>query len=145
MIRWLSAVSWCVLLVAPDAAIAECDPQDARLCAQALLKGQAAPYDGQLLTVPLSIKLGQKADRCEQVTAMEVEFARKLADVDLQLERRLRLEDDVAHLRKMKAMQDEVDRWKAVADVPFYERPWFVALLTAVVLSGIVGGVAQLK
>lgn len=146
MIPWLSVVSLCTLLAVPDVVAAvECDPQDARLCAQALSKGQLAPFDGQLLTVPLSLKLGQKADRCDQVTAMEVDFAKKLADVDLQLEKQLHAEDDAAHAREMKAMQGEVDRWKVAADIPFWERPWFVALLTTAVIGGITMSAANLS
>jgi hypothetical protein len=138
----LSLVSSFALLAA-DAP--ECDPKDPTACAAPVEKGQPAPLSGQVLTPTLAIKLGQKADRCDAVTALEVGYTKKLADVDLALEKQQRAEDNAAHLREMAAMQKALDEVKP----PFYERPWFVATVTGVVVAGgfalAVWGAGQLR
>jgi len=139
----------CVLLAVPNIAAAECDPDNPALCAQAVTKGQPVPFDGQLLTVPLAIKLSQKADRCDQVTTLEVDFAKKLAGVDLALERQLSAADTAAHARELKAMEAAMEEAKEAASVPFYERPWFVGTVTGILVVGgftfAVWGAGQLR
>ncbi len=145
MTLWLCRVFLSVLVMLPArAAGAECDPEKPANCAQALDKGEPAPFAGQLLTPSLAIDLALKADQCDARTAAEVEKQRGLGAVDLELCRELRASDQERHHQEMEAMQRETDRWKAVADIPFYREPWFVATVTVVVIGGIVVGTMRL-
>jgi len=107
-----------------------CDEKDPDKCSQPVAKGQVAPFDGQLITTKLAVALGQKADRCDAVTAIEVDRVRGLLKVDLDLEHSLRLsESDGAKQREdllMRKIDEAAPRW--------YERPVFVATVTGVVV-----------
>jgi len=109
----------------------DCVTDTPTLCAVALYQGQVAPYTGQLLTTPLAIRLGQKADRCDAVVRIEADYARKLVLVDLDLEKRLRAND-------AKAYQAELDAVRAGLAVPWWERPAFVGPVAAVLGAGVV-------
>jgi len=122
--RLLLASSFTLLI--SDAALAGppiCDPADPRLCAAPLLKGDPAPYPGQLLTTELAIQLGQKADTCDTRLKLEVAFATKLAAVGLDLERNLHRNDlDAASDREVVLLR----RVKEAEDESFWEEPAFL-------------------
>ena len=146
MTRLVLVVFLCGLLVIlPRTAIAteECDPDKPENCAQHMLKGQSAPFAGQLLTPSLAIDLGLKADRCDYLIQIEIDYEKEVAETKLKLERQLRESSERHHVLEMEAMQREVNRWKDVADVSFYERPWFVAMLTTIVIGGLLVGAGQ--
>jgi len=122
--RLLLAFSFTLLTA--DAALAGppvCDPADPRLCAAPLLKGDPAPYSGQLLTTELAIQLGQKADTCDTRLKLEVAFATKLAAVDLGLERSLHRNDLDASSDREAVLLRELT---AAQDTPFWREPVFL-------------------
>lgn len=124
-----------------------CDQDQPKHCAMPLQRGQAAPFEGQLLTTELAIDLGLKADSCAARVALEVDFAKKTAGVDLDLEKRLREVDRVACNSATSILQKRLEA--AYEPVPFYERPWFVATVTTVLVvtagSLAVWGAGQLR
>lgn len=108
-----------------------CDPDRPKHCAAPLQRGQAAPFDGQLLTPELAIDLGLKADGCEGRVALEVDYAKRAAAVELGLEQQLRRIDQDA-CRQAQALWEK--RYaEAIEPPPLYERPWFIAGVTFVV------------
>lgn len=111
------------------------------MCAAPILKGEAAPFDGQVLTTELAIKLGQKADFCDKRLAIELSRATQLADIELEKMRALRKIDEDAHAEQLRIMQKKVD---AALDRPFWREPWFVALTTATVTLAAAVGVGWL-
>lgn len=113
-----------VALVSALLAVPACDGAD---CATPLRAGEPAPHDGQLLTTSLAIRLGQRADRCDAVVAIELERARALAAVDLALERELRRLETEAAARKAAALERAIE----AAEPPWHERPAFVAAASA--------------
>lgn len=122
----------------------ECDPDDASKCSQQLVQGQKAPYTGELLTRPLAFDTSWKAFSCEQYTAIEVRYAKKEARLDLKLEKDFRQNDKKAHDESMEAMKSDRDQWKERAHIPFYEKPWFVTIATAVVVAAVFVGADQI-
>ena len=140
---------WFVLVVAaatclPATAETAPDP-DKPTHAQHMMSGDCAQFDGQLLSTGLSIDLGLKADSCDRLIDIEVGAIKKELELDLKLEKNLRGNDVKSLEDQLKAMEKDRDGWKAAARVPFYEKPWFVALLTAGVIGSIVIGTAQLS
>ena len=138
---------WFVLvLIAVPAARADkiCDPEQPTHCSQYVVAGTKAPFDGQLLTTDLAIDLGLKADSCERVVGIEVKHEKKLASLDIALERSIRKSVERMHAEELEIEKADRDRWREAAAVPFYEKPWFVALMTAGVIGSIVVGTAQL-
>ncbi len=135
-----------VLLALPELAAAQihCDPDDSSKCSAPLSKGTPAPYSGQLLTAKLAIDLGFKADECEVRTKLEIGYAKKQAQLELKYEQSTRKNDTAAHVLEMAAMESDRDRWKKHADVPFYEKPLFVAVLTAVLVTAVFVGADQI-
>jgi hypothetical protein len=109
-----------------------------------LQKGQAALFDGQLMTPELAIILGLKADGCDARTALEVDFAKKSAGVELKLEKELRQIDQDSCKTATSFLQDRLEG----AAPPWYERPWFVAgvtfVLTVTAVSLAIWGAGQL-
>jgi hypothetical protein len=121
-----------ILLFAPQVhAQKVCDPQDPTLCSQALHQGDVAPFTGQLLTSELAIRLGQKAELAARTIGLEVDFAKRQAAVDLNLEKQLHANDVAAKDREIALLKEQ-------AKVPFYTHPAFVAPITAVVAVGLV-------
>lgn len=106
-----------------------CDPSDPSKCSAPLTKGVIAPFDGQLLTPALAVDLGLKAQFCDARIGLEVEHARALAKVDLDLERQLRAIDAV----KARATDEVLRQQLEAVTPPVYERPWFVATVATVV------------
>jgi hypothetical protein len=113
---------------------------DAEICATPLAKGERAPFDGQLLTPKLAIKLGQRAEAFDLRLKLEVDHATKLAALDLTLEKRLREIDAAAASARedalRRALEEERQRW--------YERPPFVAAASAALAVGLLFGAAHL-
>lgn len=121
---------WLVLLGAPEPDQRYCDPGEPRHCAVGLQEGQKAPFAGQLLSDDLAVSLGLKADGCDARLAIEVDFAKRAAGVELGLERQLRAIDQDACKQATALLQRRLE--EALAPPPVYERPWFVATVTAV-------------
>lgn len=110
-----------------------CDHRDRRPCAVALLKGETAPYDGQLLTTDLAIRQGQKVEHCDARMAIEVDRANQLAEVKINLEKRLRAIDTEAYELQLKVMQKHLEK---AGKRSWLEHPAVVATMTAVVVVG---------
>ncbi len=148
MTRWHSvSFSLGLVVLAPDQALAgpkQCDPKYPAHCEQRLAKGEAAAFAGHLLSPKLSISLGLKADDCQAYTDVYVRYARRDKDLDISLLKDLRQNDETRHQLEMDAVQADRDRWKELADTPFYEKPWFVTTITAVVVGAIFVGVSQI-
>jgi len=144
LLRWLAFL---FVLLAPCAAdaIKICGDHKPENCAQPLVKGQPAPFTGQLNTRSLQIDLDLKAESCATLIEREVEFERKKLELDLKLEQHLRSEEQTAFERALAAALADRDRWKRAAEIPFYERPWFVALLTTGVIGGTVAAILRLS
>lgn len=107
-----------------------CDAADASKCSAPLAKGASAPFDGQLLTPALAIDLGLKAQFCDARIGLEVAHTKAVDKVDLDLERQLRSLDAVT----AKATHDVLRQQIETLSPAVYERPWFVATVTAVVV-----------
>lgn len=114
---------------------------DAEVCSAPLKRGERAPFDGQLLTTDLAIQLGQRAERCEVLSKLDVEHAKAIAAIDLGLERKLReLEAEAARQREaalVRALEAERARW--------YERPAFVATVAVAASFAAVWAAGQLR
>ena len=132
------------VLAANSQALAQkvCVEADPDLCSMAVTAGDKAEFSGQLLTPGLALKLGQKAEQCDARMKAEVDFAKALAKVDLDLEKKLRANET-------EALRQELALVKERMKVPWYERPWFVVTVTIVLTVGLVGvsawGMGQLK
>lgn len=132
LLIWQS--SWSALAAEASDSAAKLPVCDGQLCSAPLVKGQAAPFDGQILTVPLAINLGQRANACSTVTGIEVTRAVQLAKADLDLEKRVHaIDNDAAKMREAaykKAAEDLKPKW--------YESPIFVSLAAVSVTIGLV-------
>jgi len=113
-------------------AMPECDAQDPTRCAAPINKGDVAPFDGQILTPALAIVLSQKAERCEATHKLEVDYAKRLSDNDLELERMRGAVDVETH--RLEA--DACKRHLEAALPPWYAHPIFVATVASVLTSG---------
>lgn len=147
MTRWLLAsFSFALVVLTADGAYsapAQCDPKYPKHCEQRLATGEVAAFSGHLLSPELAISLGLKADDCKVVVGIEVKHVEMMKDLDINLLKQLRQNDRDQHLLEMHVMRADRDRWKQLAAVPFYEEPWLVATVTAVVVSVIFVGASQ--
>lgn len=143
MIRWPWRSIWSVSLAVsltlcaargaaqtPDAA---CDPNDPKSCVQALTVGQPAPFPGMLLTLRRAAKLGVAAEGCDARVDLAVQREQEAAGVKIQGATQLRENDQqTCQLRVDLLMRRMVELSPA-----WYERPAFVATLTATLTVGV--------
>jgi len=133
----LLLVSWCLPVQAQQFK-KECDPNDSELCSQPLVKGEAAPFSGQLLTPKLAITLAQKADSFDTRLAIELKYTEKMYRLDTDLQKKL-------HDLDQKACTEKVDlltsRLKTAQQAHWYQKPAFIVIITVILTSGVfVGG-----
>jgi len=119
----------------PEGATPTCDPQNPSKCSLPLAKGATTPFSGQLLTPELAIDLGQKAYFCDERLDLTLKFERAKLQVDLDLEKQLRVQDREAWEAKEKVLMRELG---ASRSRPFYEHPLFVATVSVVLTVGVV-------
>jgi hypothetical protein len=122
----------------------QCDEKKPANCAQFISKGTAAPFDGQILTTSLAIDLSLKADKCDAVIQLETSYEQKKAEASINLEKTLRQNDLQQHKLEIDVMNRELIKWEKAAHIPFYEKPWFVCILTSAVVGSLVIGTVQL-
>ena len=135
-----------VALVPDCAAAAEviCDPDDPAKCSVELVKGDKAPFYGQLLTPKLSIALSRGIDDCYKLSETDMRFAKKEAKLHIEHEQSLRKSDATSCALEMDVMKADRDRWKAFSEIPFYREPWFIATVTAVGVGALIIGSTKL-
>lgn len=147
MIRWLSLASLFVLLVAAEArAQVTCDEKQPEHCSAPVVEGQPSPLTGQVLTTDAAISLGQKADGCEVLRALDVDREKQLSKVQVKLERQLRKAEVDGLKLENQILQEHL---KEATSRPFWEETWFVASVTVVITVGAytlaVWGAGQLR
>lgn len=122
---------------APKVPEKQCDPNDADVCSAPVAAGQPAPFSGQLLTQKLAIQLGQKAENFTERLKIEVDYIRRVYQLDVDLEKQLRtIESDTWGAQK-KAMEEALN--KALQPLPFYERPAFIATVASLITLTVAG------
>jgi len=117
-----------------------CDPDQPSRCATPLKASEPAPYAGQLLSPPLAIDLGLKADFCEEKLKLELDFQKKTLGLDLDLERQLRENDREAWDAEKALLQKRLEEAQAGH---WYEHPVFVATVAAVLTFLVVLGARE--
>ena len=117
------------LAASPSSAEVICDPESPDMCAALIKKGERSPLTGQVLTSSLAVSLAQKASGCGDKLELELSKVQERHKVELQLKTEVYEAD-------LEAMTKERDLFKdkALARVPWYETPIFVASTTAVVV-----------
>ena len=132
-------------VISPITAFAEeigtCDPNDPTKCALQLEMGSPAPFTGQLLTPNLALDLSLKANTCDERLQLELKYQKALFNIDLNLEKQLRKNDEI-HYKRENALLTK--RLEEAHYRPFYEHPIFVAAITAAVVLLTVYGTAEL-
>ncbi len=118
-----------------------CDQIQTDHCSMSLLVGEKAVFSGQLLSVRLAVSLGQKAQYCDARLELEVGKVTRTFQIDLELEKRKHVIDNQANDQKVKLLQKAVEK---AAHRLWFERPWFVATVTAVAVVASIFGVGKL-
>ncbi len=100
-----------------------CDGHDPKLCAQALLKGELAPFSGQLYTTEKAVQEAQKANWCDRETDYALRKEQQLSDGRLKLAERLHVIDVIALEEQVTTLKDHsVELHVALAKAK--ERSW---------------------
>jgi len=103
----------------------ECDGDNFELCAQPLLKGEKAPFDGQLLTPELAISLSQRAMAFDSQLEIELERVGKLHDIEMNYQRDINNLDKESSKKQIDLLEK---RLKEVTKIPWYRTPAFVSI-----------------
>jgi len=113
----------------PSVALASdpiCDPPSSANCVQPLNKDEPAAFQGELLSIPKAIELGQKADGCDARTKLEVDRAVSTASVTGSAAiQTLRID--------LHAAEVERDAYKKAADRSWFEHPLVAGFVGAAV------------
>ena len=127
---------------APRTGEVYCDPNVPGACAMAIVQGQPAPFSGQVLTTTLAIALGQKAEGCDQVVAIERRHATARTEAEMafrvslaKIERDAAVKEAVRLLDALKVAEEEAEEARS----GFFRQPWLWALIGATVTAGAVG------
>ena len=141
-----------IAMLVPRSACAsepQCADGNEAACAVPLMRGQVAPYDGQLLTPTLAIELGIKANNADRWLELELSRTTSLADSRLQHEKELR-QIDVAQLtRERDAHERDAARWRAdsarkVEPPHWTSHPAFVSSVSVLLTLGLVWTAIQI-
>lgn len=107
----------------------ECDGEDFSMCAQPLLKGEKAPFDGQLLTPELAISLSQRSMAFDSQLEIELERVGKLHDIEMNYQRDINNLDKESSKKQIELLEE---RLREVIKIPWYKTPVFVAITSCV-------------
>lgn len=113
-----------------------CDSDDPTRCTQPIVRGEIAPFDGQLLNTEKAIQLGQVAAHCEDRIELERTRTSSLAMIELGHAKELYAID-------LRALARERDLYKGLyaakpIGLSWYEQPMFIVPATIVVTLGAV-------
>lgn len=110
-----------------------CDPGDPDSCVTYVLKGQQAPFTGQLLSNKRAAVLAVKAGGCSARLKLEIDREQALFQAKLTLEQRLRAIDTQSRDQQIKILQERLEDLSS--GPPWYSRPPFVVAVTVVAMS----------
>lgn len=119
----------------------ECEGEDFSLCAQPLLKGEVAPFDGQLLTPELAISLSQRAMGFEIQLEIELERLQNLHDIEMAYQKDINNLDKESSKKQIALLEKRLDEARGVS---WYRTPVFVAVTSCVVTVLVVVGATYL-
>lgn len=122
-----------------------CHAGDPTMCAIELEAGEQAPFAGVLQSMRQAAASSVRADPAELQKRLSaaVEFQKRQDDVGLEQEKLLRSIDNKAWADKERAAEESHRRQLDLVKPRWYETPWFVSAITAIVVLGVVGaGVA---
>lgn len=119
----------------------ECDEKNWALCAQPLLQGERAPFDGQLLSPELAIELGQKALDFDIEMSIRLDRQRQLHDIEMAYQKEIHDLDNAAAEKQIDLLAKELEEASAV---PWYRTPVFVAVVSCVTTGLVFVGAAYL-
>lgn len=142
--RWLlcaAAVIWSTPTAAQNRYKRLCEDRERKLCAQAVVKGELVPFDGQLYTAEKAIQQSQRARYCDARVDIEVRHAREASEVQVNLEKQLRQIDQETYKREVEFL---MKRLEAAYDRPWIQHPAVVATVTGLLVVGAIYGGAQL-
>ena len=109
-----------------------CDPDDPKSCVQPLVKGEPAPFDGQLMSNRRAAKLAVAAGGCQDRVDLVTERERELAKVILDGEKALRASDQAGAQLQRDLLMKRMAEMEDILTPRWFERPAFVAAVTVV-------------
>ena len=138
-----------VALTLPPSLEAVCDPKDAQSCVQPLLRGQRAPFSGQLLTNWRAAKLQVANEQHEERLAAAVKRVTDMLQADIDRLTVMRENDKVFHKIEVDLVLKSLEEAHKAAAVPWHRQPVWVAIFTiagtSLVYIGAVETVKALK
>lgn len=142
MTRYLLASFLSVLVVLNPVLVRAtlCPSNSDSHCAVYIEKGGIVPFSGQLLTAELATDLGIRIESCVAKAELSLDLLRKKMQVEVDYQKTLLSNAKTTYSMELNALTADRDRWKEAAHVPFYERPWFVAMVTTLVIGTVVIG-----
>ena len=102
-----------------------------------LQEGEPAPFAGQLLSPFRAIMLGQLAERCQFMRQADAAMAMRAVQIDTDLATKELQIALYAEQKKMALLEESLSR-------PWYQEPWFVAIVAAVGTYGLIRGAKAL-
>jgi len=119
----------------------ECDGEDFSMCAQPLLKGEKAPFDGQLLTPELAISLSQRAMAFDVQLEIELERVQKLHEIEMGYQRDINNLDKESSKKQIDLLEKRLNEVQKIA---WYRNPVFVSITSCVATVLVVFGATYL-
>lgn len=136
----LSLVLVLSLVLAPRLSFAgdkHCDPQDRLSCVQTVTEGVVVPFSGQLMTHRRAAKLVGTTEQCNDARALDLEEAHELFQIQLDLLKKQRANDQEAAKLKLDLMTKRMQQMEKELSPEWYERPVFVASVAVMLTVGV--------
>ena len=108
-----------------------CAPDDPKSCIQPLIPGEPAPWSGQLMNTRRAIITWKKLQGYDAHKDLDIENLNEKHAIDIQLARDQRASDKEAANEKYNILNDRLEEALRAAKTPFYEKPLFIAIITA--------------
>jgi len=109
-----------------------CDPSDTKSCVQAVSQGQPVPFTGILMTGRRAAKLAVMADGCQTRIDLAVGEVKEQTDIQVRGIQAMRQNDLSSAKFQRDLLMRKLDESEALFSPRWYERPAFVAAMTAI-------------
>ena len=133
--KFWSALLAASIVLAPrlvQAGEKRCDPKDEKSCVQAVTEGELVPFSGQLMTHRRAAKLVTTTEQCADERALDLEEAHELHQIQLNLLKQQRENDEASHKLQLDLMMKRMQQMEDTLGPEWYEHPAFVATVSVV-------------
>ncbi len=118
-------------------------------CAQAVLRGEPVPFDGQMYTTAKAIDQSHKAGNCDAYLGKAVDYVTERCEEKINIQLTLRNIEATGFQQQYKSLMNDNEalrlRLKEAQDIPFFREPVVVSVIAVILTIGVFWGTAEMQ